>query len=32
VLYRQFKYIDRDYKLRSRDTVPFVSLSGTISL
>ena len=32
VLYRQFKYIDRDYKLKSRDTVPFVSLSGTISL
>jgi hypothetical protein len=32
VLYRQFKYIDRDYKLKSRDTVPFLSLSGTISL
>ena len=32
VLYRQFKYIDRDYKLKSSDTVPFVSLSGTISL
>jgi hypothetical protein len=32
VLYRQFKYIDRDYRLKSSDTVPFVSLSGTISL
>jgi len=32
VLYRQFKYIDRDYKLKSRDTVPFLSLAGTISL
>jgi len=32
VLYRQFKYIDRDYKLKSSDTVPFLSLSGTISL
>jgi hypothetical protein len=32
VLYRQFKYIDRDYKLKSRDTVPFLSLAGTVSL
>jgi hypothetical protein len=32
VLYRQFKYIDRDFKLKSSNTVPFVSLSGTISL
>jgi len=32
VLYRQFKYIDHDYKLKSRDTVPFLSLAGTISL
>jgi hypothetical protein len=32
VLYRQFKYIDRDYKLKSHGTAPFLSLSGTISL
>jgi hypothetical protein len=32
VLYRQFKYIDRSYKLRSRDIPPFISFSGTISL
>jgi hypothetical protein len=27
VLYRQVKYIDRDYKLRSRGTTPFLSLA-----
>ena len=32
VLLRQIKYIDRDYKLRSRGTTPFVSLAGTLSL
>jgi len=32
VLYRQFKYIDRDYTLTSRDLVPFVTLSARISL
>ena len=32
VLLRQFKFIDRDYKLKSHGTVPFLSLAGTISL
>ncbi len=32
VLLRQIKYIDRDYKLRSEGTTPFLSLSGTLSL
>jgi len=32
VLLRQFKYIDRDYKLKSHGTVPFLSLAGTILL
>jgi hypothetical protein len=32
VLLRQIKYIDRDYKLKSHGTTPFLSLSGTISL
>lgn len=32
VLLRQIKYIDRDYKLRSKGTTPFLSLSGTLSL
>jgi len=27
VLYRKFKYIDRNYELKSRDVVPFVSLA-----
>jgi len=32
VLYRQFKYIDRDYKLKAHGTVPFLSLAGNIAL
>ena len=32
VLYRQFKYIDHDYKLKSDGTVPFASVAGTLSL
>jgi len=32
VLYREFKYIDRGYKLRSRDVAPFVSLSFSAAL
>jgi len=32
VLYREFKYIDRNYKLRSRDVVPFFSLAVSASL
>ncbi len=32
LLLRQIKYIDRDYKLRSSGTTPFLSLSGTLSL
>jgi hypothetical protein len=32
VLYRQFKYIDRDYRLRSRDVVPFLSLAAYVRL
>jgi len=31
VLYREFKYIDRDYKLKSRDVSAFVAISGAIS-
>lgn len=31
VLYREFKYIDRDYRLRSRDVSAFGAISGTIS-
>ena len=27
VLYRKFKYIDRDFELKSRDVVPFVSVA-----
>ena len=32
VLYREFKYIDRNNKVRSRDAVPFVSIGGSIAL
>jgi len=32
VLYREFKYIDRNYKLRSRDVAPFVSLGISAAL
>jgi len=32
VLYREFKYIDRGYKLRSRDVAPFVSLGFSAAL
>lgn len=31
VLYREFKYIDRNYKLRSRDVVGFLSVGGSCS-
>jgi hypothetical protein len=32
VLFRQLKYIDRDYKLKSDGTVPFITLGARISL
>jgi len=31
VVYREYKYIDRDYKLRSHDISEFGAISGTIS-
>lgn len=31
VLYRKFKYQDRDFELKSDNTVPFVSFAGTVS-
>jgi len=31
ILYREFKYIDRSYKLKSRDMVPFLSIGGSCS-
>ena len=32
VLHREFKYIDRDYKLTSRDIAPFLSIAFSASL
>jgi hypothetical protein len=31
ILYREFKYIDRDYKLKSHDMVSFLSVGGSCS-
>lgn len=31
VLYRKFKYVDRDFELKADNRVPFVSLAGVVS-